>query len=92
MCEILGSTHVYFQPPPTVKMEYPCIVYSRGSGGSVYADNRTYTFTQSYEVTLIDPDPDSGLVEKLATSLPMIRMNRHYTADNLNHDNFTLYY
>lgn len=26
--EILGSPHVYFQPPATVKLEYPAIIYS----------------------------------------------------------------
>lgn len=26
--ELLGSRHVYFQPPESVKMEYPAIKYS----------------------------------------------------------------
>ena len=25
----LGNKHVYYQPPASVKMEYPCIVYSK---------------------------------------------------------------
>lgn len=73
-------------------MKYPCIVYNRAAGDTDYADNKPYKFTQCYEVTIIDPDPDSGLPERLATSMEMIRLNRHYTADNLNHDSFTLYF
>ena len=29
LCEILGSRNVYFQPPESVKMKYPAIVYER---------------------------------------------------------------
>ena len=29
--EILGSRQVYYQPPETVKMEYPAIVYRQNS-------------------------------------------------------------
>lgn len=89
---ILGNTNVYFQPPPTVKMKYPCIVYNRMAGDTNYANNKPYMFTQGYEVTLIYIDPDSELPKKLAMSLPMIRLNRHYVADNLNHEAYTLYY
>lgn len=73
-------------------MKYPCIVYNRMVADTDYADNAPYRFTQGYEVILIDPDPDSGLVEKLSMGIEMIRYNRHYVADNLNHDAFTLYY
>ena len=26
---VLGSQYVYFQPPATLRMRYPCIVYAR---------------------------------------------------------------
>ena len=29
--ELLGSRQVYYQPPETVKMEYPAIVYSKSN-------------------------------------------------------------
>ena len=89
---ILGSDHVYFQPPESIKMQYPCIVYNRSSGDILYADNGPYSFTPSYEITVIDKDPDSPLPYKIATGFEMIRFNRHFTVDNLNHDTFILYY
>lgn len=89
---IIGNDHVYFQPPPSVKMQYPCIVYKRSSGDTQFADNAPYVFTQSYEITVIDKNPDSPLPYKIATGFEMIRFNRHFTADNLNHDTFILYY
>lgn len=44
-----------------------------------------------YQVIAIDANPDSELIEKIA-SLPTCQFSRHYEQDNLNHDVFTLYY
>lgn len=89
--EVLGSDHVYFQPPSSVRMKYPAIVYSRTSGDTTFADNIPYRFMHRYQITLIDPDPDSEILDRIA-QLPYCVMDRHYVADNLNHDSFQLYY
>lgn len=39
---ILGSGFVYFQPPESVKMIYPCIVYALDLMDMKYADDRPY--------------------------------------------------
>lgn len=92
LCDILGSSNVYFQPPSSVKMKYPCIVYQRSTGDTQYADNWPYVVTTRYTVTYITKDPDDPMVEKLAKAFQSIRMDRHFTADNLNHDTFELYF
>jgi hypothetical protein len=89
--DILGSRQVYFQPPETVKMSYPAIVYELNAIGTVHADNSAYQHTRTYDITLIDYDPDSDFVMPIL-KLPMCKFNRSYTADNLNHFSFTLYY
>lgn len=91
LCDILGSRNVYFQPPESKKMQYPCIVYERNNGDTQFADNKPYEFRLAYDVTLIDKNPDSKVLLKIA-ALPLSRFNRHYTADNLNHDSFVVYY
>ena len=91
LCKTLGSNHVYYQPPENVKMEYPAIVYSREDIRGDYADNRIYNKRHFYELLVIDYDPDSNSVERVA-SLPSSRFLRHYVSDNLNHDVFLLYY
>lgn len=83
--------NVYFQPPESVKLLYPCIIYNRSSGDTQFADNNPYVFQKRYQVMVIDPDPDSEILEKVA-SMPMCVMDRHYTANNLNHDVFNLYF
>ena len=91
LCDILGSRNVYYQPPESVKMSYPAIVYSRNDIRNKFADDITYMQSHEYEVTVIDKNPDSEIVEKIS-ALPTCRFNRHYASDNLNHDVFTLYF
>lgn len=87
----LGSRNVYFQPPSNIKMKYPCIVYKLSNVKSKYADDKLYKFNKSYTITLIDPNPDTGLIDKLL-ELPTCAFEQHYVMDNLNHDVFRLYY
>lgn len=89
--EILGSNNIYYQPPETIRMQYPAIVYSLNSIDNNNADDAPYIQSRSYEIILIERDPDSETINKLSR-LPMCRFNRHYKADNLNHYVFTLYY
>lgn len=88
---ILGSRNVYYQPPESVKMNYPAIVYSRSDINSKYADNKSYLRTNRYEIIVIDKRPDNDAIDKIL-ELPLSSFDRHYTADNLHHDVLTLYY
>lgn len=89
--DLLGSQNVYFQPPESIKLKYPAIVYSRSDIQNEHADDSVYIQSYFYEVTVIDKDPDSEIVMAVSR-LPKCRYDRHYTADNLNHDVFTIYY
>lgn len=88
--ELLGSRNVYFDPPESVKMQYDAIRYSRSNIENVYANNSVYKQNDRYEVIAIYRDPDSDLPGKISR-LPLCRHDRHYVADNLHHDVFTLY-
>lgn len=72
-------------------MQYPAIVYSRDDIENDHANNGTYIQSTAYNIIVIDPDPDSEAVQKVS-KLPMCTFDRHYAADNLNHDSFTIYY
>jgi hypothetical protein len=88
---ILETDNVYFQPPPTIKMDYPCIVYSRDYELTEFADDIPYKQRKRYQVTVIDPNPDSSIPDKVA-ALPLCVYDRFYTADNLNHDVYKLFF
>lgn len=89
---ILGSENVYYQQPASLRMDYPCIRYSIGTGSHAYADNKLYHREKSYELMVIDPDPDSAIPDKLLEAFSKIRFNRGFVADNLNHFSLTLFY
>lgn len=89
--DLLGSKNVYYQPPASLLMRYPAIVYSRDDIENIHADNRVYMQHTAYLVTVIDKNPDSEYVKKVSM-LPMCAYDRHYVADNLNHDTFILYF
>lgn len=92
LVDILGSKNVYFQPPASVHLEYPCILYRRSNAATRFSDNKPYNFIKQYEITYITKNPDDPMVDKLAMAFQMIEHDRFYTADNLNHDVFTLYF
>lgn len=90
--EFLGSRNVYYQPPETIKLKYPCIVYNKSRIEQVYANNRSYLKHNQYSLTIIHRDADSTLPDDILDAFELIGYDRQYTADNLYHDVFTLYW
>lgn len=89
--KLLGVRHVYYQPPESVKIEYPAIKYSKINIKTNHANNSKYITKQSYQIIVIDSKPDNPVLDKLL-KLPYCTYDRYYKADNLNHDVFTLYF
>lgn len=89
--KLLNSRNVYYQTPETVKMEYPAIRYSKSDVDTRFANDKPYMHKNQYEIIVIDKKPDNPVIDKIL-SMPMCTYDRHYTADNLNHDVMTLYY
>lgn len=88
---ILGSDNVYFEPPASLKMKYPCIRYSRSRIDTVNADNKVYLANRRYDIIAIYQDPDSNLADRILFNEENIRFSneRRYVADGLYHDVFT---
>lgn len=91
LCEILGSRNVYFQPPESVRLAYPAIIYTLSNIRNKFADNRVYIQGDSYAITVIDDNPDSDIVRRIS-KLPQCRYDRGYVSDNMYHTVFTLSY
>lgn len=89
--KLLGSRNVYYQPPESLKMQYPAIRYSRSDVISRYADNVKYAKYDSYEIIVIDRLPNNEVIDKIL-DLPYSSFDRHYVSNNLNHDVITIYY
>ena len=89
--ELLGTRNVYFQPPPSLKMKFPCIVYERARFNTDFADNKPYKVDKVYYATVIYTDPDFDVPDKMAW-LPNCVHQRHYEDDNKYHDQFRIVY
>lgn len=90
MKEDIGVPNVYYEPPPGTKMRYPCVRFQRNRFDTFRADNLVYKLNESFQVILIYSEPDSPFPAMIAM-LPLCRHDRHYTADNLSHDVYTIY-
>lgn len=89
--ELLGSDEVHFQPPLNLQMSYTAIVYKRDNAETLHADNIPYRSTQRYQLMVISRMVDDPVLKKIA-ALPMCRYDRFYTANNLNHDVYTIFF
>lgn len=88
---ILGSRNVYFQPPSTLKMKYPCIVYELDAINGPHADDRVFLQHRRYAVKYISRDPDNTIIDALLEE-PYCSFDRRFVVDNLYHDCFDLYF
>ena len=89
--EIPGVKKAYFQPPESVKLKYPCIMYELSYRTILHAENAPYFAGDRYTVTVIDFDPDSKIHEFVGR-MPTASFDRSYEKDNLNHWIYTLYH
>lgn len=87
--DTLGSKNVYFQPPESIKLSYPAIIYSRSIISNRFADNDIYKQRYEYKVVVVDKNPDSVIVDRVSR-LKSCRHTSHYTASGLNHDVFNI--
>lgn len=85
------TPNVYFQMPPSLSMIYPCIIYRLNDINIKHANNKPYSYQKGYTITVIDQSPDS-LLPDILCGFSGIAFDRFYTADNLNHFVFSLYF
>lgn len=83
--------NVYFQGPNSSQMIYPAIVYERDRADTKFADDGPYSVTKQYILTLITENPDDAMFEALS-ALRMCAHERHFAAESLNHDVFSIYF
>ena len=80
--------HLYFQPPESVKLVYPCFLYKLQTYNTRFADNDPYKIRVSYAVTYITRSPTS-IVPQTLLKKHGISFDRYYVADNLHHYVYT---
>ena len=87
----LGTANVYFDPPESFKLKYPCIVYGLGAHVERFSENAVYSRMKRYNLTYITKDADDPMVETLE-DLEYCHLNRPYTSDGLFHYAYDLFF
>lgn len=89
---LIRNDNVYFQPPESIKINYPAIIYDLARNESIIADNFSYKITKCYDVTIIFKDPEFNLSQILLENFSNCTHIRRYVSDGLYHDILRLYY
>lgn len=82
--------NVYFQPPRSYKLKYPCIVFNYNSGDTQFASNFPYIIKRRYQIVAIYKDPDN-VIPKEISKIQGCTFDRDYDSDNLYHTSFNIY-
>lgn len=83
--------NVYFQPPASIRMAYPCFRYNLANILTKEADNMGYFNFDRYTVMYITKDPDDEVPHKLLETIQKANYDRNYCADGLYHHVFSVY-
>lgn len=83
---------MYFQPPESIKLKFPCIIYHKTGTHRVYSDNMLYLKKQKYQLTVVDEDPDSVIADDIVDAFEYCYITNYYNKDGLNHTTLTLNY
>ena len=94
LVDVLGSKNVYFQPPESLKIKYPAIIYHQNGGKTKFSNNGPYVVRRRYTLTFITNNPDDDTIRRIAYEprIPGITYDRHYTKDGLNYEVYSLFY
>lgn len=88
---LLGCT-VYFDPPESIKISYPCVIYSLDRLVPLRADNKLYQVHPRYHVMCCSKDPDNTMALEIMNHFQHVTFESRQTRDHIHMDNLTLYY
>lgn len=83
--------NVYYQPPSTVRMTYPCIRYTFEGFGSKNANDKKYLLREHYQAIDMYYDPDDHKRQEILAAFEYVTFGNTYTADGLHHDVYEIY-
>lgn len=89
LVDILGSGNVYYNPPESQKMNFPCIVYNLSYIEQVHADNKKYIDYTTYKITVVSKTPDHPAIRGVL-DLPMTKFSANFTKNGFYHTVMTL--
>lgn len=89
--ELLGSDRVYYQPPESITLKYPCILYTPDPFYSRKADNTSYITYNRYHVQHIYKQINGSLYSDIMSTFKHVSHDQRHIVDSLYHDEYTIY-
>lgn len=80
--------NLYYQPPESIHLNYPCIIYQLKGLDSTYANDNPYIQKVSFEATYITRSSTSSVITNLG-KLSCSKFDRYFVTDNLHHYVYT---
>ena len=89
-----NTKNVYYNPPSSIKMEFPCFRFELNNVDVKHADNKAYARKKRWAVTYISRNvEDIEIVsEQMFDIFQYCNFDTSFRADNLNHAVFNLYF
>lgn len=82
----------YFQPPASLQLKYPCIVYHKSTSPKRYGNDKVYSKNQGYQLTIIETNPDSEIADQVEEYFDYCTITQRYVVDSLHHTTLNLNY
>lgn len=89
---VTGIKNVYFQPPESIKLKYPCVIYSKQPFRTVRANNTAWINNRPYRVVIVCSDGDNKFAEMLLNGFKYCSYDSRYISNNMYHDSLTIFY
>lgn len=86
------APYAYYQPPVSLKINYPCFIYQLSPPKTEHADNRIYIKIPHYTLTYISSAVSDHKVDEILCHFKYCHFDRSFTADGLHHYTFDLFY
>lgn len=81
----------YFQPPETLKLTYPCVVYAFERFDTRRANNLNYIINERYKISFLHKDADNGTVKQVMRKFEKIAHVQHYITNGVYNDVYFIY-
>lgn len=89
---INSEIQLYYQPPASLFITYPCFIYKDKVGQTLKAADGLYRHINCYELVYIAKTPNVGMINTILGTFQYCSSDNIFTNDGLHHYVFTIYY
>lgn len=89
-----NTQNVYYDPPDSIRMEYPCFRFENNNYDVTHADNKAYIKKPRWTVTYITRDVEEIeiVTDQMLNIFMYCNFDTSFRSDNLEHAVFNLYF